>query len=108
MEEDKARTTHHAQDRTRDRLGISKKLADKKAQEALDYGIMHSETKGQLNRYITRLFFYNQTANNIHVYNRYIYIFADNLCITILRLPNHLTAAADKIQKRKNEKDKTG
>jgi hypothetical protein len=100
----KARTTYHAQDRVKDRLGLSKKLADKKAQQALDFGVSHGETKGNLHRYYTYLYFHNQTANNIRVYNRKVYIFSNELLITVLNLPNHLSAAADKLQKRKKER----
>lgn len=101
---EKARTTYHAQQRVKDRLGLSKKLADKKAQEALDYGIRHKDTKGNLNRYLTGLYFNNKAANNIRVYNQKVYIFADELVITVLNLPHNLCAAADKIQKRLEER----
>jgi hypothetical protein len=103
-DEVKARTTYHAQDRVKDRLGLSKKLADKKAQQALDFGVSHAETKGTLHRYFTYLYFHNETANNIRVYNRKVYIFANELLITVLNLPNHLAQAADKLQKRKKER----
>jgi hypothetical protein len=101
--ETRARTTYHAQDRIKDRLGLSKKLADKKAQQALDFGISYNDAKGTLHRYFTYLYHHDETANNIRVYNRKVYIFANELLITVLNLPNHLAQAADKIQKRKRE-----
>lgn len=97
------RITHHAKDRTKDRMGLSKKLADKKAQEALDFGVTHAETSGKLQKYFNALYLRHQTGNNIRIYHRYVYIFQGNTLITILHLPKDLIPAADKIQKRKAE-----
>ncbi|WP_426455428.1 hypothetical protein ACP26L_36110 (plasmid) [Paenibacillus sp. S-38] len=98
-----ATMTHHGKQRTKDRMGLSKKLADKKAQEALDFGASHAETSGRLNKYFTSLYFRHQTANNIRIYHRYVYLFAGTTVITILHLPKDLIAAAEKAQKRKAE-----
>lgn len=102
---EEAITTHHAQQRTKDRLGLSKSLADKKAQEALDHGIKHTDTTGNLHKYMTSLYFRNTAANNIRIYHRKVYIFSDNVLITILNLPQNLGAVCDKIQKRINGGD---
>lgn len=37
--------TEHSVKRTKDRLGLSKKLADKNVQKALEFGITHSDAK---------------------------------------------------------------
>lgn len=95
-------TTYHAQQRTKDRLGLSKNLADKKAKQALEFGVKHSDTTGSLNKYFTSLYFKNKAANNIRVYHQKVYIFEENILITILNLPHNLCAVADKVQKRIN------
>ena len=98
--------TRHATKRTKDRVGLSKKIAGKNAEKAFNYGLKHSETKGNLNKYITKLYFSkNNNANNIRVYHEYIYIFNDETLITILELPNNLKALAIKLQKEKEKKE---
>lgn len=46
----KVEITHHAEQRMRERLGLNKKSIERIAQKALDEGIKHSETKGNLNK----------------------------------------------------------
>lgn len=101
-EKEVAQSTRHSKQRTKDRLGLSKKLADKKAQEALDFGLRHGELVGQLKKYATSLYFYNETANNIRIYQQKVYIFRDTKLITILNLPQNLCTVASKLQKRKD------
>ena len=65
------RTTRHSAERTKNRVGLSKKLTDKNAQRAFDYGLTHAETKAGLCRYLDKLYLPNGTANNMRVYHRY-------------------------------------
>lgn len=81
--------TNHAKDRLKERAGISKSN-DRILELALTRGISHSETKGKLNKYLTKLYFYNETANNIKVYQEKVFIFDDKVLITVLNLPNEL------------------
>lgn len=67
--------TDHAVQRTKERVGLPKRSAEKNAQKALENGIRHCETKGSLNRYITALYWKHKTANNIRVYCNNVYIF---------------------------------
>lgn len=92
--------TKHSIQRTKDRIGISKKLTGKNAQKAMEYGLTHAQTKGGLKRYIDKLYLTYRTGNNIRVYHRYIYIFKDNTLITIIDLPRKFHALADKLQER--------
>lgn len=103
VNEDKkiAVVTNHGGQRVKDRLGISKKIADKISQKALDYGIGHSEAKGSLRRFMDALYFREKSANNIKIYNRKVYIFRDVVLITVLNLPNKYSTIADKLQKSK-------
>ncbi|MDF2534021.1 MAG: hypothetical protein K0R18_178 [Bacillales bacterium] len=95
--------TEHGEQRIKDRLGLSKKTADKTAQKALDFGVSHSETKGSLKKLIDGLYLREKKANNIKIYNRNIYLFKDVVLITVINLPNRYSAAADKLQKNKNK-----
>ncbi|MNJ90162.1 hypothetical protein D3C87_77560 [compost metagenome] len=102
-EEKQAVLTDHSEQRIKDRLGLSKKIADKAAQKALDKGLSHAETKGSLRRFIDALYLREKKANNIKIYNRKVYLFKDVVLITVLNLPNKYSSVADKLQKHKNE-----
>lgn len=68
------RVTNHAARRTKERLGLPKKLSHKNAENALRYGIRHSDTSGSLNRYISALYWKHETANNVRIYCNNVYI----------------------------------
>lgn len=103
MKEEKkyAIVTDHGGQRIKDRLGVSKKIADKISQKALELGVTHSETKGSFKKYIDALYFKHRKANNIKVYHRKVYLFRDEVLITVLNLPNRFSVIADKMQKKK-------
>lgn len=77
------RVTNHAARRTKERLGLPKKLSHKNAENALRYGIRHSDTSGSLNRYISALYWKHETANNVRIYCNNVYIFHGETLITI-------------------------
>lgn len=95
--------TNHSIQRTKERIGISKKIADKNAQKALEYGITHAECKAGLRRYLDKLYLSNGNANNVRIYHRYVYMFRDNRLITVLPLPRKFYDLADKLQQQKKE-----
>lgn len=80
-------STKHGSKRTKERVGLSKKLADKNAKRAFDNGIKHSDTSGQLNKYFTGLYMQNKTANNIRIYCDKVYIFCGEKLVTVFDLP---------------------
>lgn len=94
--------TKHSIKRTKDRVGLSKKIADKNAQKALEHGITHADAKSGLKRFLDKLYLSNGNANNVRVYHHYIYLFRDNRLITIISLPHKLHSVADQIQKQKD------
>lgn len=101
--------TEHGVKRTKDRLGLSKKLADKNAQKALEFGITHSEAKSGLRKFLDKLYLSNGNANNVRVYHHHVYLFRGNRLITIINLPQNLCKLADQIQKQKDgEQDENG
>lgn len=98
-----ARVTNHAARRTKERLGISKRLSEKNADKALQMGIRHSDTSGSLHRYITALYWKNQTANNVRIYCDTVYIFHNETLITVFPLPQKYRKTAEQIRRKLNE-----
>lgn len=95
------RVTSHAKDRTK-RIVPSKKLAQKLAEKALNQGIKHGETTGELKKFLDGLYFYNETANNVRIYKQKVFIFHDDILITIINLPFRYHSSEEKIKKKRN------
>lgn len=95
------RVTKHGRSRVKDRVGLRKGLAEKEAERAFLHGLKHGETKGNLFKNITSLYFKNRTANNIRVFHGKVYVFRDNVLIAVLNLPGNLIRLADKLEKEK-------
>lgn len=97
------RVTDHAVKRTKERVGISKRIAEKNAEKALEFGIRHSETTGSLNKYISALYFKQHTANNMRVYCGNVYVFCGNVLVTIIPLPAKYRKIAEKIKRKRED-----
>ena len=100
----KARVTKHAKKRGKQRIGVKKKDVQKNAQEAMDFGITFNEAKGNLKRYMTKIYLKNEIPNNMRVYNHRLYLFRESLLITVLDIPPDLCRVADSLQRKKKEK----
>lgn len=85
------KVTKHANKRIRERCGVNKKSCDRLAQLAFERGIPHKRTKGRLNKWLTKVFFKNERANNIRVYGDKVYIFCDETLITVYQIPQEIT-----------------
>jgi hypothetical protein len=96
--------TNHAKQRTKNRVGLSKNIANKNAEKAMELGLTHKDVAGNLCRYIDKLYLSHRNCNNIRIYNQYVYMFQDNTLITIILLPSHFHKLANKLQKEKNNK----
>ena len=88
--EEKIEVSRHAYERLHERCGISRKAATRMAEKAFYIGMKHSDTKGQINRWITSLYFNNKNANNIRLYGNFAYIFCNKILVTVLEIPNNL------------------
>lgn len=98
------KVTHHGQERTKDRIGVSKKIADRVAEKALEQGIKHGDVKmGNLKRYLDGLYLSHRSANNMRIYNHKVFVFNNETLITILNLPNNLCKVVDKMNNKKKE-----
>lgn len=80
----------HAEKRLKERCGLNKKSIQRIAEKAYTEGVKHSHTKGQLNKWVTELYFYNKTANNIRLYGDKAYIFTGSFLITVIQIPADL------------------
>jgi len=100
--------TKHGKERIKERLGLSKSVAERNAQKALEMGLSHSECKGNLKRYVDWLFFNHiGAACNYRIYHHYVYCFDGTKFVTVMNLPQDLHKLADKLQneKKKNIKE---
>lgn len=86
----------------RERLGIPKRITDKNAEKALRFGVKHSDTSGSLHRYITSLYWKEQTANNTRIYGDYVYIFHNETLITVFPLPHKYRKTVERIRSKNN------
>lgn len=82
--------TNHAYDRAKERLSLNKKTFLKLAESAYLKGIKHSDTKGSLCKYITKIWFSYKSADNVRIYGQNVFLFRGNLLITVYQLPNDL------------------
>lgn len=80
----------HAEKRLKERCGLNKRSVKRMADKAFTDGIRHSDTRGRLNKWVTSLYFYNQTANNIRLYGDKAYIFAGSTLVTVIQIPPDL------------------
>lgn len=96
----KVEITRHAEQRMRERLGLNKKSIERIAQRAFDEGIRHSETKGRLNKWITSVYFKNESANNIRLYGNTLFIFDGNKLVTVYYIPRNLSKNLEDMVKR--------
>lgn len=98
--------SRHGGKRVRKRVGVPKKAVERSVQKALEQGIDHRTATGSLKRYLAMLYNkYDGNGNNIRIYSDKVYVFHDEILITVLDLPSiyrktmagkHRKAKADK------------
>lgn len=97
------KVTEHAYDRMSERIGLNSSASQRMAQKALEKGIKHNETSGKLNRYLSSLFYAYKTANNIRIYGEHVYLFSNEVLITVLYLDNEYKSTVKKILSRRKD-----
>lgn len=80
----------HAGKRLKERCGLNHKSLDRMAIKAFESGIKHKDTKGNLNKWISSLYFHNEKANNIRLYGDKAYIFCGDILVTVIQIPSDL------------------
>ncbi len=73
--------SNHARKRMRERCGFNKKAGERMARKAFHEGITHAHTKGNLNKWVTSLFFKAKKA---------AYIFCGEVLVTVIVIPASL------------------
>lgn len=84
------KVTKHADQRLKERCGFNSKARNRMAERAFREGITQAQTKGKLNKWMTKLYFNNMNANNIRIYGEKAYIFCDETLVTVLSVPAEL------------------
>lgn len=101
------KVSRHANERIRERCGANKKSVNRMAQNALERGLKHSETTGNLNKYLNGVFLKECKATDIRVYNGKVWLFTKDTLITVLQIPSNLTKDVEIQLKKKKEKNKS-
>ena len=91
--------TEHAEDRTRERAGLPKRMVEKNAERAFIDGLEHWELKGSLKRFVDSLYLQHKNANNIRIYCGNVYLFKGNVLVTVISLPSRYRKTAESIKK---------
>lgn len=90
------------------RCGVkNKKMAMKVAKRAFENGIKHSQTTGILHRYLSKVYFYNNRANNIRIYGTIVYVFRFERLITVLYVPNKIAVNMKQYIKSEDEPEES-
>lgn len=92
--------TDHAYSRAKERLSMSRSSFLKLSERAFLSGIKHSDTAGNLKKWIDKTWFSHKNANNVRIYGEVFFLFSGNLLITVYQVPNNLRKSALKIQDR--------
>lgn len=80
--------TDHSIEQAKVRFKWNKDSLERMATKAFEEGILHKDTKGQLNRYINKLYLKYEVCNNIRIYGEVVYLFKNGLLITLYQIPN--------------------
>lgn len=98
--------TKHSEKRSKERCGLNKNSTNRMAIKAFEKGVCHSETSGNLRRWMDKLYLSHKAANNTKLYGDKAYLFKGNMLITVIQIPNNLLDTALKLQRRKHERSK--
>lgn len=93
--------TAHGKRRLKQRCGVGSGSAQKFVQKVYDIGLRHQDLEGDVAKYVTALYHYNQKANNVRIYGDKAYVFSGRTLITVYYLPEHLMESVRKSMKGK-------
>lgn len=88
--------TQHARQRAAERQGADRAEARKNAEKAMRNGQKRTETTGGLRRFLDATYKRHRTANNIKVYNGFVYLFRNGTLITLFPIPERYREEAGK------------
>lgn len=90
--------TDHGYVRAKERLSMNRTSFKRLAEIGFINGVKHKDTKGNLRRYIDGIWFAHRNADNVRIYGENIFLFRDNVLITVYQVPNNLRKNALKLQ----------
>lgn len=90
----------HAEQRMKERLGLNKRSIARIAEKAYMNGIRRKDTKGMLSKWIDGVYLKNKNANNIRLYGDMLYIFCDNILVTVFQIPTNMRNNIDDFLKK--------
>lgn len=93
--------TAHGRERIHERCKIKRKSCDRLAGIAYNKGLTHAETSGSLNGYLASLHSYNGQANNIRLYGDKIYIFCNDVLVTVYNTPKRFMPLIIKLMRKR-------
>lgn len=96
--------TKHSESRLKTRTGVNKKITKKLTAEALTIGLRHSDVTGQLKRYLDKIYLSHRTANNLRIHKQKVFLFNNEILITVLNLPQKFYSTVNKINNKRNGK----
>lgn len=100
-----AKISKHAEQRLKERNGLGKKSYNRIVEKAYDNGINHSQTKGNLNKWMSGLYNkYPRKGTEIKLYGDKAYIFVEQVLVTVLQIPNDIKKNMAVMVKKPKEK----
>lgn len=105
MKEDRRmRVSNHARKRMKERCGTNKKSSDRVANLAFERGLTHQEVTGKLCRWVDGVYLKHHTGNQIRLYNGKVFIFHNDVLVTVKPIPSNLMYLVDIAFKKRKER----
>lgn len=84
--------TKHAISRMKERCGISKTNASKIARRAYAKGITHSQTTGNIHKFLDSIYLSQKKGTDMRIYGDAVYVFnkRNDILITVIKVPADL------------------
>lgn len=98
--------TAHSFARMKSRCGTSKSASCRLADAAFTYGATNAEVYGRLNRYFAKVnrngaVDHGRTSGNLRAYGDKLYVFSEDVLVTVLQLPPHFIPQVKRITAKK-------
>jgi len=95
--------TLHGKNRIHERCGIKVKSAERLANIAFEKGLCQSDVSGSLHGYLVSLYDFNGQANNIRMYGDKIYIFCNDVLVTVYDTPKRFQNTINHIMRKRRD-----
>jgi hypothetical protein len=95
-----AALTAHSIHRGAERLNLNAESLQRAADKALEVGFQHWQATGPLRRYCDKLYLSHRTANNLRIHGNTVFLFSDEVLLTVHSVPGQLRHIVDKLRAR--------